>query len=185
MKQVTAFSRNDFRSWLVKNHNKETKVEVIIYRKHTGKLSPSHKELMEEAICFGWIDTILKKVDEQRYIRTFSKRSQNSRWSDNTIKYAKELIKQGKMTPLGLKYFKEGLKKPTLDFGIPKNPDMPIELKNALKNNKKARENFEKFTPTIKKMAYRWILRGKREETRAKRIRLLVERAKDNDNRVF
>ena len=185
MKQVTAFSRNDFRSWLIKNHNKETKVEVIIYRKHTGKLSPSHKELMEEAICFGWIDTILKKVDEQRYIRTFSKRSQNSRWSDNTIKYAKELIKQGKMTPLGLKYFKEGLKKPTLDFGIPKNPDMPIELKNALKNNKKARENFEKFTPTIKKMAYRWILRGKREETRAKRIRLLVERAKDNDNRVF
>jgi len=185
MKQKTAFNRNDFRKWLVKNHNKETKVEVIVYKKHTGKSSPSHKELMEEAICFGWIDTVIKRLDENKFIRTFSKRNKNSKWSNNTIQYAKDLIKQGKMTSVGLKFYKEGLKKPTHDFGIPKNPDMPVELKNALGKNKKARENFEKFIPSIKKMAYRWILRGKREETRTKRVKLLVERAKNNDNRVF
>jgi len=185
MKQITVFTRNNFREWLVKNHNKDIKVEVIIYKKHTGKLSPSHKELMEEAICFGWIDTIIKKLDENRYIRTFSKRNKNSKWSNNTIQYAKDLIKQGKMTTSGLKYFKEGLKKPTHDFGIPKNPDMPVALKLALGKNKKARDNFEKFIPSIKKMAYKWILNGKREETRTKRVKLLVERAKNNDNRVF
>ena len=185
MKQKTVYTVNDFKNWLIKNHNKETKVEIIVYRKHTGKPSPSHRELMGEAICFGWIDTILRKLDENRYIRTFSKRNKNSKWSNNTIQYGKELVKQKKMTPLGLKYFKEGLKKPTHDFGIPANPTIPDELKKALEKNKKAKDNFEKFTPSIKKMAYRWILRGKREETRVKRIKLLVERAKNNDKTVY
>ena len=185
MKQITVLTRDNFRDWLAENHNHETKIEVIVYKKHTGKPSPSHKELMEEAICFGWIDTTIKKLDEHKYIRTFCKRNKNSKWSNNTIQYAKDLIKQGKMTPSGLQYYKEGLKKPTHDFGIPKNPNMPSELKNALGKNKKARDNVEKFTPSVKKMAFRWILRGKREETRTRRIKLLVERAKNNDNRVF
>ena len=184
MEQKIVFNRNDFRKWLEENHDKETKVELIIYRKHTGKPSPSQRELMGEAICFGWIDTILRKVDEDRYIRTFSKRNKNSRWSNNTIKCAKELISQGKMTESGLKYYKEGLKKPTHDFGIPKNPSIPLELEIALDKNKKAKENFEKYTPSIKKMAYRWILRGKRKETRDKRIKLLIERAEKNDKTV-
>ena len=155
MKTITAFTRNDFGEWLMENHDKETKVFVIVYKKHTGKSSPSHKELMEEAICFGWIDTIIRKLDENRYIRTFSKRNKNSKWSDNTIQYAKDLIKQRKMTSIGLKFYKEGLKKPTHDFGIPKNPEMPVELKNALDKEKKAKENFEKFPPSTKKMFYR------------------------------
>jgi len=185
MKTITAFTRNDFRKWLMKNHDKETKVSVIVYRKHTGKPSPSHRELMEEAICFGWIDTILRKLDENRYIRTFSRRNRNSKWSDNTLRYAKDLIKQGKMTPEGLKFYKEGLKKPTHDHGIPKNPDMPVELKNALDKEKKAKENFEKFPPSTKKVFYRWILRGKLKETRAKRIKLTVEKAKISSKDVF
>jgi len=185
MKQKTVFNRNDFREWLVKNHNKETKVEVIVYKKHTGKSSPSHKELMEEAICFGWIDTVIRRLDENRFIRTFSKRNKNSKWSNNTIQYAKDLIKQGKMTSVGLKFYKEGLKKPTHDFGIPKNPDMPVELKRALDKEKKAKDNFKNFSASIKKMFYRWILRGKREETRAKRIKSIVEKAKIGSIDVF
>ncbi len=185
MKTMTVFTRNDFRKWLIENHEKENKVSVIIYKKHTGKSSPSHRELMEEAICFGWIDTIIQKLDENRYIRNFSKRNKNSRWSDNTLRYAKELIKQRKMTPVGLKFYKEGLSKPTHDFGIPKNPDMPVELKIALNKDKKAKENFENFSPTIKKMTYRWILRAKRNETRVKRIKLTVNNAKNNSKDVF
>ena len=185
MKKITAFDRMDFRRWLINNHDKEDKVSVIVYKKHTGKSSPSHRELMEEAICFGWIDTILKKLDENRYIRTFSRRNKNSKWSDNTLGYAKDLIKQGKMTSEGLKFYKEGLKKPTHDFGIPKNPDMPLELKKALNKNKKAKDNFENFSPSLKKVFYRWILRGKLKETRAKRIKLTVEKAKISSKDVF
>lgn len=161
-----------------KNHITESKVSVIIHRKHTSKPSPSHRELMGEAICFGWIDTILKSLDEDRYIRTFSKRNKNSKWSNNTLTYAKELIKQNKMNPQGYMYYLEGLKKPTHDFGIPKHPEMPEELKIALSKNKKARENFDKIIPSQKRVVYRWILFGKREETQTRRITQVVERSK-------
>jgi len=185
MKTITAFTRNNFRNWLEKNHDKESKVSVILYKKHTGKLSPSHRELIEEAICFGWIDTTIKRLDEERYMRSFSKRNKNSKWSNNTIRYAKELVKQKKMTPLGLKFYKEGLKRPTQDAEIPKNPDMPIELKIALDKDKKAKENLEKFSPSTKKMFYRWILMGKLKETRAKRIKLIIDRAKIGSKDIF
>lgn len=185
MKTVTAFNRNDFRKWLMKNHNEENKVAVILYKKQTGKSAPSHRELIEEAICFGWIDTTIKRLDEEKYIRNFSKRNKNSRWSDNTLRYGKELIKQGKMTPVGLKFYREGLKKPTHDFGIPKNPDMPLELRITLDKNKKAKENFENFSGSVKRMVYRWILRGKRDETRTKRINLIVEKAKIGSKDIF
>jgi len=178
MKTITVSIRNNFRKWLEKNHEKENKVSVILYKKHTGKLSPSHRELMEEAICFGWIDTTIKKLDENRYIRNFTKRNKNSKWSDNTIRYGRELIKQKMMTPIGLKFFKEGLSRPTHDAGIPKNPNIPIELKKVLDKDKKTNDNFMKISPSIKKMLYRWILSGKREETRTKRIKLIVEKAK-------
>mgnify|MGYP006423236355 CR=1 FL=1 len=179
MKTISVPTRSYFRKWLEKNHDKETKVATILHKKHTGKSAPSHREMIEEAICFGWIDTTVKRLDEDRYIRNFTKRTKNSRWSNNTIKYGKQMIEQKKMTPTGLKFYKEGLKKPTHDQDIPKNPDIPVELKKALAKNKKARDHFEKFPPSTKKMLYRWILRGKREETRTKRIKLIVNNAKE------
>lgn len=180
VKKITAFDRLDFRKWLEKNHDKEKKVAVVVYKKHTGKASPSHKELMEEAICFGWIDTTINRLDDTKYIRHFTKRSKNSKWSDNTISYARDLIKRKKMTPAGLKIYKEGLKKPTHDYGIPKNPDMPDELKKALENEKNSLENFKKFSPSVKRTFYRWILSAKLSETKIKRIDKTVELAKEN-----
>ena len=171
MKKVTAYVPEDFRKWLDKYHNKESKVQVIVYKRHTGKKAPTHRELMNEAICYGWIDTTIKKLDEDRYIRYFSRRTKNSTWSDNTISYGKLLIKHGRMTEHGLSFFKEGLAKPTLDFGIPKNPDMPLELKKTLAKNKKAQMAFEKLSPSVKKMHYRMLLRAKRPETKLKRIK--------------
>ncbi len=88
-KTISVFDRNDFRKWLEENHNKETKVGIILHKRHTGKPAPTHRELIEEAICFGWIDTIIKKLDDDRYLRNFSRRNNNSKWSDNTLGYAK------------------------------------------------------------------------------------------------
>ncbi len=174
IKSITVFSRKNFRKWLEKNHEKESKVAVTIYKKHTGKSSPSHKELIEEAICFGWIDTTIKRIDEEKFLRNFSKRNKNSKWSSNTLAYAKDLTKRGLMKPAGLKYYNEGLSRPTHDHGIPKNPSMPKELKERLKKNKTAWTNFNNFSPSAKRTFYRWLLRIKGEETRKKRIKQII-----------
>lgn len=180
---ITAYSRNDFRKWLKKFHKKEKRVTVIVHKKHTGHAAPTHRELIEEAICFGWIDTTIKRLDEDKFLRRFAKRTPKSKWSDNTLKYAKELLKAGKMAPEGIHYYKLGLAQPTHDHGIPKNPEMPIELKRALAKNKKAQVNFATFPPSTKRTFYRWILKGKLPETRKKRVQEIVQSAlKRNKN---
>ena len=178
MKQKTIFNRLEFRGWLDKNHLTEKKLAARLYKKHTGKQSPTHRELMEEAICFGWIDTTVKRIDEDTYIRMFSKRNTNSSWSNNTQGYAKDLIKQGKMTKEGLKFYKLGLKKPTHDFGIPENPDMPFLLKQALEKNKIVKDTFLKFNPSTKKMLYRWIIRAKLTKTKEQRVQRILKMVK-------
>ncbi len=83
------------------------------------------------------------------------------------------------MTPKGLKFYKLGLKKPTHDEGIPKNPTMSLELKNALSIDKKAKDNFDTFSPSKKKMLYKWILRAKLPETSKKRVNTIIKSTHD------
>jgi uncharacterized protein YdeI (YjbR/CyaY-like superfamily) len=179
---VEVFSTKDFRNWLMKNHEKEKKVSLILHKKHTGKGSPNAMELMKEAICYGWIDTTVRRLDEDRYIRTFMRRTQNSKWSKNTLRYGKELIKQGRMMPQGLKYYKEGLKKKPHDDGIDDNPEAPPDLIKALEKNKKSMENYEKLAPSYRKTYLRWILRAKRKETRERRIKESIKMINEGRN---
>ena len=107
-KQLYAKNRTEWRSWLKKNHKKEKNIALVCYKKHTGKPSLTHRESMEEAICFGWIDTTIKRLDDEKYIRNFARRSKNSKWSRATLGYAKELIKKKKMSLEGIRFYKEG-----------------------------------------------------------------------------
>ena len=111
IKFIEVYTKDDFRKWLQKNHNKETKVGLIIHKKHTGKKFPTHNELLREAICFGWVDTTIKRIDEEKFLRTFSRRTKKSTWGENTLSYARDLIKNKKMTAQGLEFYKEGLRK--------------------------------------------------------------------------
>jgi uncharacterized protein YdeI (YjbR/CyaY-like superfamily) len=183
--EINAYTVADFRKWLKKNHTKETKVRVIIHKKHTGKGFPTHRELLDEAICYGWIDTTIKRLDEDTFVRNFSRRNGSSKWSDNTLKYAKQLIKDGRMQPEGLARYEEGKKRPTHDAGIPKNPDMPKELKQALAKNPDARKNFEKVAPSMKRALYRFILRGVQAATREKRIKKIIDNYGRSTKSVF
>lgn len=185
MQRIVIYSRNDLRKWLKKHSKKESKLATIVYKKHTGKPSPTHRELIEEAICFGWIDTTIKRLDEDTFVRNFSKRNQNSKWSDNTLRYARELIKKGMMTEEGIKFYKLGAAKPTHDHGIPKNPDMPPDLITELSKDKKAENAFKKFSPSSKKSLYRWLLRAKLPETRKKRIKHIIESARSKNKTIL
>ena len=179
VQSIEVFSAKDFHDWLVKHHEKESSVAVILHKKHTGKMKTNTAELMKVAISFGWIDTTAKRVDEDRWSINYKKRNKNSKWSYNTLKYGKELIKQGKMHPQGLKFYKEGLKKPPHDYGIPDNPYMPLELRQDIEKNKGLMEKFDKIAPSMKKMYYRWIIRAKRPETKEKRIKEVVKRVSE------
>ena len=171
----------EWHNWLKENHLKETSVAVKINKKHTGKGTISHLESMKEAIKFGWIDTTIKKVDEDHYIRNFRRRTDKSTWSDNTLSYAKDLHKNNHLFPEGLKRYEEGLKKPTLDYGIPKNPNAPKELIKALKENKEAERNFNKLAPSHKRTYLRWIIKAKLPETRQKRIQSTISKLSRNE----
>ncbi len=179
-KTFHANSREEWRAWLEKNHNKENKVYLIRYKKHTGKPTITPKEAMEEAICFGWIDTTVNRIDDERYAQCFVRRNENSRWSNNTQKYARRLIKEGKMTPEGLKMYREGLKKSTIDHGLPRNPKIPDILEKALSKDKKAKGNFEKMAPSYRRHFIYSIERAVREETKNKRVKDIVRRMRNN-----
>ncbi|MEI6731298.1 MAG: YdeI/OmpD-associated family protein [archaeon] len=181
---ITVYTFEDWRNWLEKNHLTEKKVGIIIYKKHTGKKSISHREAMHEAICFGWIDTTIKRLDDEKFVRYFVKRGDKANWSKNTLRYGKELLKKGRMAPQGVLRYKQGLLKKPHDHGIPANPRMPRELKNMIKKNNVAKRNFELFSPSTKRMFYRWILRAKSKETKDRRMREIVQNAVDKNKNL-
>lgn len=182
-KFIDVFQLEDFTRWLERNHGKEKKIGLILHKKHTGKPSVSHKELMREAICFGWIDTTIRKMDEDRFIRFFQKRSKNSKWSYNTLRYGKELVKEKRMRPAGLAFYREGLKKLPHDHGIPNNPRTPKDLKEELKKDKEAEKNFRGIAKSARKTYLRWLFRAKLPETRKKRISTIVNRMSQGDRK--
>ncbi len=128
---------------------------------------------MKEAIRFGWIDTTIKKLDENQYIRNFRRRTDKSNWSENTLKYAKELNEQDKLSPEGLKRYSEGLKKPILGYGIPKNPETPDYVKKEVEINN-LQYKFNNLPKSIKRMHLRMIISAKLPETKNKRVQIFI-----------
>lgn len=181
VKQIYFPTRGAWRNWLNKNHLSKKRIAVIVYKKHTQKPSPSHKELMEEAICFGWIDTTVKRLDHKRYLRNFTRRNDRSKWSKNTLKYAKNLMKNGKMSKEGMRRYKEGLAKAPHDFGIPKNPEVQDYLMKKIEKDKKAKGNFLKIAPSYRRTLLRWLLRAKLEKTKEKRVKKIIRSLRTNE----
>lgn len=180
VKRIYFPTRSSWRNWLRKNHISKKKIAVIVYKKHTKKPSPNHKELMEEAICFGWIDTTINRLDHKKYLRYFVRRNNNGKWSKNTLSYAKGLMKRRKMRKEGIKRYKEGLAKLPHDFGIPKNPRVPKSLRKEIEKDSVAKENFNKIPKSYKRTLLRWFLRAKLEETKMKRAKIIVKSLKKN-----
>lgn len=174
---IEAGTRKVWRAWLQKNYNKEKKVHLISYKKHTGKPALTHRESMEEAICFGWIDTTLKRLDEDRFQRTFVKRTSKGKWSKNTLSYAEQLIKEKKMTKAGMEMYQHGLKNGVIDHGLPKNPATPKDLLTVM--SPEAKKFFTTLAPSYKRSYIYWIERAKLPETRKKRIQIVAQRAEE------
>ena len=182
-KTLYVVNRDDWRTWLKKNHAGEKQVWLIYYKKHTGKPRIPYDDAVEEAICFGWIDSTVKRIDEQKYAQKFTPRNQKSNWSELNKKRARKMIKAGRMTKAGLAKFKQaGRQKSEEKQGTPptKRLVIPPDLKKALSANKKALSNFNNFAPSYRRLYIGWITAAKRKETREKRIGQTVKWSAEN-----
>ena len=171
--------RRAWRAWLKKNHLKAREVKLLKYKVHTGKPTLSHRDAMHEAICWGWIDTTIKRVDDDTYTRTFRRRTDAARWSKATLGYARAMIEQGLMQPEGLKRYQEGLRKPVLDHGLPKNPKTPEALQKQLAKSKKASAFWQALAPSYRRYAIYMVEKAKRPETKRKWIMKIYEHCRD------
>lgn len=165
-------NRNDWRAWLSKNHASEKDVWLIYCKKHTGKPSILYDESVEEALCFGWIDGIMKRVDAEKCARKFMPRKSRSKWAESNKKRAEKMIREGKMTEAGMAKIEDAKKNGEWfkSHVRPKELVVPVFIEEALRKNRKAYENFNGLAIGYKRMYVAWISSAKREETQKKRI---------------
>ncbi len=177
-------SRDDWRAWLRKNYDTTKEVWLIYYKKQTGKPSVPYDDSVEEALCFGWIDSTIKKIDDEKFARKFTPRKAGSRWSEANKKRAKRMMKEGRMEEPGLAEIMEAKRGGEWFKTAPVKKELvvPSYVKEALANNNKALENFNNLAKSYKRQYIGWIASAKREETRMRRlaeaIRLLEKNQK-------
>lgn len=173
MKQVYVKTRDQWRKWLSQNHKRNAGIWLVFYKKHTGKPSLEYDAAVEEALCFGWIDSIIKKIDDEKYVRKFTPRKPDSRWSELNKKRIAKLTKQGLMTKLGIEIVTSAKKSGIWDKSDRPNipSEVPKELAAALAKNKKAKTFFETLAPTYRRHFIGWIFMAKREETKNRRVK--------------
>src|SRR5262249_19053075 len=140
---------------------------LIFHKQHTGVESIPYEDSVREALCFGWIDSLIKRLDADRYARKFTPRQPNSKWSDINRQRWAELKATGLLTAAGL------AKAPTANSYAPPRriPDLPSYLARALKAKAKAWRFFQELAPSCRRQWVGWIHAAKRPETRVKRIR--------------
>ena len=175
-------NRTQWRKWLEQNHDKASEALVIHYRKDSGKKGLNHFEAVEEALCFGWIDSILRRLDNERFVLKYTPRKANSVWSKVNKDKAEQLIKAGLMTPAGMAKIEEAKKNGNWDNAYTSliKETLPTDLKQALMRNKKAWYNFQKFATTYRNMYTGWLDSAKTDATRQKRIAEIIYRSERN-----
>jgi uncharacterized protein YdeI (YjbR/CyaY-like superfamily) len=181
--QVLNFkTKEEWRDWLQKHHSTVNEAWVIIYKKHSEKDGLKYLEAVEEAVCYGWIDSKMNRVDEDTFRQRFSPRRKNSIWSKINKELATRLINEGKMTKAGYEAITEGKRSGKWQDAYTSKtiPAIPDDLQQALHASPTAHEHFQAFPNSTKLMYIHWILNAKRPGTRAKRIRQVVERAEKN-----
>lgn len=175
-------NRDEWRAWLKRNSGIAKQVWLIYYKKHTGKLSISYDDSVEQAICFGWIDGVMKRLDDERCARKFMPRRSKSRWSEPNKKRAEKMMEAGWMTETGLARIKEA-KESGEWFRAPlsrKELVVPTFIQDALARNKKASANFNKLANSHKRQYVGWVSSAKKEETRKRRLAEVISVLEQN-----
>jgi uncharacterized protein YdeI (YjbR/CyaY-like superfamily) len=173
--EVKIFSSSaEFREWLVTNHDRVPELWLGFYNKRTKKKSITYREALDEALCFGWIDGVRKGINEITYKQRFTPRKPKSYWSAVNIKRVGELAKLGRIAPSGGKAFERR----TSDSGrysFESRPkQLPLAYQRQFKASPEAWEFFRAQAPWYQRTSSFWVLSAKKEETRQRRLAMLI-----------
>jgi uncharacterized protein YdeI (YjbR/CyaY-like superfamily) len=176
-------NRSSWRSWLEKNHDRKKEAWLIFYKKHTGKSSIAYGDAVEEALCFGWIDSIVKKIDDEKFARKFTPRKPGSKWSESNKKRADKMITQGKMTGAGLELVNEAKKRGEWSTAsLSRNSKaIPAYIEEAIRSNEKASGNFRKLALSYKRQYVGWVDSAVKEDTRKRRLAEVIRVLERNE----
>jgi uncharacterized protein YdeI (YjbR/CyaY-like superfamily) len=180
--EVAAKDRAAWRRWLERNHATSGAVWLVLSKKGASKPTLIYEEAVEEALCFGWIDSKANSIDDQRYKMWMAPRKPGSGWPAVNKRRIERLIEQGKMAPAGLTAIKAAKKDGTwalLDASIALT--VPRDLASAFKGLAHAKANFDAFPPSTRRAILEWIDAAKKPETRAKRVEDTARLAERNE----
>jgi len=176
IKTLDVRTRGQWHAWLTKHYTSVTEIWLVFHKQHTGKPSIDYEAAVEEALCFGWIDSLVRRLDADRFARKFTPRKPGSRWSDaNRRRYA-ALEKRGILTEAGRANAPAGKRAYTLRQRRPLDAPLPRYIERALKADPAAGRFFETLAPSYRRAYVGWIDAAKREETRERRLREAVAR---------
>jgi len=171
MKTFDARTRKRWRNWLAKHHDSEAEVWLIFHKRHTGVASVVYEDTVDEALCYGWIDSLIKRIDDDRYARKFTPRKADSAWSTANRKRYEALKAANRLAPPGIE------RAPTDRSGdAPRPSKVPSYIEKGLRRHSRAWSFFETLAPSYRRMYITWIDSAKREETKLKRLRDAVGR---------
>jgi uncharacterized protein YdeI (YjbR/CyaY-like superfamily) len=175
LKQFQPKSRQAWREWLKRHHATSPGIWLVYAKKHTKIPSLSYNDAVEEALCFGWIDSLVHPIDDSTYRQVFTPRQHKSRWSALNRKRVAQLIEAGLMTAAGLALVTLAKKTGTWDAHLPSETlTIPPELKKAINANAAAKKNWPTYTESQRKMFLYMVHGAKRPETRAQRVARVI-----------
>jgi uncharacterized protein YdeI (YjbR/CyaY-like superfamily) len=183
MEPIFFAKQNDFRKWLEKNHKNEIELLVGFYKVSSGKPSMTWSQSVDEALCFGWIDSVRKSIDKDSYQIRFTPRKPTSIWSAINIQKITELTNQGRMYPAGLEIFEKRRDKNSNGYS---SKDVEVkfssELEKQFKANKKAWTFFQSLPSSYRKPSVNWVMSAKQETTKLKRLNQLITESQAGTN---
>lgn len=179
--RVQIESRAEWRAWLAANHESAESIWLVTFKKGSGRPYVPYDDVVEEAICFGWVDSLPRKLDEERTMLLLSPRKPGSAWSKANKERAERMNAAGKMKPDGLRKIEQSKADGSWNFlDDVEALVVPEDLSAALEGHESAGENFAAFPPSSKRGILEWIKQAKKPETRGKRIRETAELASRN-----
>lgn len=171
MKIFLAETVDQWRDWLAEHHALQSEVWLIFHKQHTGVASIDYRDALDEALCFGWVDSLVKRLDDRRYARKFTPRRADSRWSATNRKRYAALKASGRLKPAGIARAptERSYGPPPPRFKMPSK--LPTYIQTALRRNSAALRQFEALAPSHRRRYLGWIESAKHKETKARRLK--------------